>query len=64
MPNSIEKFNDIYIKTELMEFNLDYLIQKNKKLKIEFVQFIIYQILLGVNYMHIGKVVHRDLVII
>jgi mitogen-activated protein kinase 1/3 len=54
-------FNDVYIVTELMEFDLAKVIASNGSLKAEHHQWFMQQILLGLAYLHSADIVHRDL---
>jgi mitogen-activated protein kinase 1/3 len=60
-PESQTGFDDIYFATELMETDLHKVIYSKQNLTDEHVQYFIYQILTGTNYMHSANVVHRDL---
>ena len=60
-PEQETGFDDIYFATEFMETDLHKVIYSKQKLTDEHVQYFIYQILCGTNYMHSAGVVHRDL---
>lgn len=56
-----ETFNEVYIVFELMQTDMRKIIQsKNKLLEVHY-QFMTYQLLCGLKYMHSAQVWHRDL---
>lgn len=61
MPPAPASFRDICIVTELMEQDLYTVIYHHQKLSTEHVQFISYQILCALQYIHSAGVIHRDL---
>ena len=59
-PNSFDDFTDVYYVFEFMDTNLSQVIKSNQILTEEHVQFIMYQILLGLQYIHsAGKVAKK-----
>lgn len=58
---SIDDFREIYVVSELMETDLASTIQSNQAFSDEQVQFLLYQALRGMKYVHSANVVHRDL---
>ncbi|XP_078446628.1 mitogen-activated protein kinase 3 [Wolffia australiana] len=56
-----EKFNDVYITTELMDTDLHQIIRSNQELSADHCQYFLYQILRGLKYVHSANVIHRDL---
>jgi mitogen-activated protein kinase 1/3 len=52
---------NIYLVFEYMDTDLSKIIKSNQNLSDEHVQFILYQILEGVRYLHQNNVIHRDL---
>lgn len=60
-PENRTGFDDIYFVTELMETDLYKVIYSKQNLTDEHIQYFIYQILAGTNYIHSANVVHRDL---
>lgn len=54
-------FKDVYLIFEYMDIDLHRYIKQGKKLEIEHIRFITYQILKGLKYIHSGCVIHRDL---
>uniref|UniRef100_A0A3B4E2Y1 mitogen-activated protein kinase n=1 Tax=Pygocentrus nattereri TaxID=42514 RepID=A0A3B4E2Y1_PYGNA len=57
---SLKKFNDVYFVTHLMGADLNNIV-KCQKLTDDHVQFLIYQILRGLKYIHSADIIHRDL---
>lgn len=55
---SFEDFNDVYLVTHLMGADLHSII-KSQKLSEAHVQFLIYQILRGLKYIHSAGIIHR-----
>jgi serine/threonine protein kinase len=60
-PESLEKLNELYVVTELMETDLTQIIKSNQPLSEQHVQFFTYQILRGLKYLHSAGILHRDL---
>jgi mitogen-activated protein kinase 1/3 len=54
-------FDDIYLVQELMETDLYSIIYSRNALTPEHVQFFMYQIVVGVHYLHSANIIHRDL---
>lgn len=62
MPSYIyHNTNSIYIVTELMDTDLHQIIASKQKLSIKHIQYIVYQILKALKYIHSANVLHRDL---
>lgn len=61
IPESYEEFNDIYMVMELMQADLRDLLVTGQKLSDKHVQYITYQILLALAYIHSADILHRDL---
>ena len=55
-------FTDVYLITKYMDTNLRAIIKSEQVLSPKHVEYIMYQILLGVRYMHSANILHRDLV--
>ena len=56
--SSIETFSDVYLVTHLMGADLNNIV-KTQKLSDEHVQFLVYQILRGMKYVHSAGIIHR-----
>uniref|UniRef100_A0A8C5CCW1 mitogen-activated protein kinase n=1 Tax=Gadus morhua TaxID=8049 RepID=A0A8C5CCW1_GADMO len=57
---SLKEFNEVYFVTHLMGADLNNIV-KCQKLTDDHVQFLIYQILRGLKYIHSADIIHRDL---
>ncbi|KZV46513.1 mitogen-activated protein kinase 9 [Dorcoceras hygrometricum] len=61
LPPSRREFQDIYVIFELMESDLHQVIKANNDLTPEHHQYLLYQLLRGLKYIHSANVFHRDL---
>ncbi|OQS03258.1 serine/threonine protein kinase, partial [Thraustotheca clavata] len=60
-PLSFETFDDLYIVQALMETDLCRVIHSKEHLSDEHIQYLMYQLLCGIRYIHSANVLHRDL---
>jgi mitogen-activated protein kinase 1/3/mitogen-activated protein kinase 6 len=61
LPGERERYEDIYIISELMETDLASVLKSPQPLSDDHCQFFFYQILRGLKYIHSADVIHRDL---
>ena len=55
---ALSDFNDVYLVTPLMGADLNNIV-KTQKLTDDHVQFLVYQILRGMKYVHSAGIIHR-----
>jgi len=60
-PASLERFEDVYIVSELMDTDLHQIISSPQPLTDDHCQYFLYQILRALKYIHSAHVLHRDL---
>jgi len=56
--NSLETFQQVYLVTHLMGADLNNIV-RTQKLSDDHVQFLVYQILRGLKYIHSAGIIHR-----
>mmetsp|Transcript_67275 Transcript_67275/g.161261 ORF Transcript_67275/g.161261 Transcript_67275/m.161261 type:complete len:439 (-) Transcript_67275:128-1444(-) len=61
IPDSIETFNELYIVMELCDSDMKQLVRSDATLEVLHIQFMLYYLLVGLNYLHSAGVCHRDL---
>jgi serine/threonine protein kinase len=60
-PPNAQHFDDIYIVTNLMESDLGRIIRSHQILPDQHMQYLLFQILRGLQHVHSADVLHRDL---
>jgi len=55
------EFGDLYLVSELMETDLNRVIKSKQQLKIEHMQYFLYQVLRAFKFIHSAELIHRDL---
>ena len=60
-PASLDRFDDVYIVSELMDTDLHQIISSPQPLTDDHCQYFLYQILRALKYIHSAHVLHRDL---
>mmetsp|Transcript_24108 Transcript_24108/g.52601 ORF Transcript_24108/g.52601 Transcript_24108/m.52601 type:complete len:460 (+) Transcript_24108:190-1569(+) len=60
-PTSADRFDDVYLVSELMDTDLHQIIASPQPLTDDHCQYFLYQILRGLKYIHSAHVLHRDL---
>lgn len=58
-----ENYKEIYLKLPLMESDLENIIALNENISTDQKKYLIYQLVLGVNYLHKANIIHRDIVL-
>ena len=54
-------FNCLYLVFEFVDSDLERLIESRQFLTVKHIEYITYQLLLGLKYMHSADIIHRDL---
>lgn len=60
-PLNKQDFEDLYMVAEFMQSDLHRIIYSDNELSEDHIAYIVYQIFLGLKYIHSAKVIHRDL---
>lgn len=60
-PSDLDSFNSIILVFEFVDTDLAKLVQSEQFFTTLHVQYMLYQMLLGLKYMHSGNIAHRDL---
>ncbi|KAL0489058.1 mitogen-activated protein kinase MAPK [Acrasis kona] len=61
LPESFEKFSDVYIVTDLMETDLMGIFENRIQLSSHHIQFVMFQLLSAIQHLHNSDVLHRDI---
>lgn len=54
-------FDEVYLCMEYMEYTLKRLVHSQQVLTEQMIQFILYQLISGIYFMHSADIIHRDL---
>lgn len=60
LPRSFNEFDNVMLVTDLMETDLRNILKSGQTLSDRHIQFIMFQLLSAVNYMHSANILHRD----
>ena len=61
MPTNINDFNDLYVVFEFVDTDLEKLIKSDQFFENVHIQYMAYQLCLGLRYTHSAHVLHRDI---
>ncbi|CAM0908030.1 unnamed protein product [Alopecurus aequalis] len=61
MPLHRKSFKDVYLVSQLMDSDLDKIITSSQPLSSDHCQYLLFQLLRGMKYLHLSGVLHRDL---
>lgn len=60
-PRSYEEFNDVYLVSDLMDDSLKSYLSKQQEMTEQQIQYLMYQLLRAIKFVHSANVLHRDI---